>query len=129
MSRWLRLALGLGAVAVVCGGAASGREKRAASVSRTGITLVSARLALPDDPPGFPPGDAGDLIADNCTACHSVEMILNQPVLGAKWQATIEKMRSVYHARIAPGDDAALVAALTSLEAARDRGAATAPPR
>ena len=50
-----------------------------------------------------------ELIAANCTACHSPEMILVQPALNAdRWQATIDKMRGVYKAPIAPADDKAL---------------------
>ena len=127
MSLRYRIALAFAAALIACGGAALARQKGPASMSRAGITLTSATLAVPDDPPGFPEGPAGELVTNNCTACHSAEMILNQPPLGAKWQATIEKMRTVYHASIAPADDAALVAALTSLETARDRSEANAP--
>ena len=72
---------------------------------------------MPEDKAVFPAGAAGELITQHCTACHSPEMILNQPVLGAeKWKATVEKMRTAYHAPIAPADDPALIAALTALQ-------------
>ena len=108
--------------AVSLGGAAiAARHTPAAkSVSGGGVTLTSSTLSLPEEKAAFPEGAAGELITNNCTACHSAEMILTQPLLGAdKWKAEIEKMRGTYRAQIAPGDDAALVAALTGLQAPR----------
>lgn len=92
----------------------------AVSVGVDGVTLASATIALPDDRIAFPAGAAGTLLTQSCTACHSSEMILNQPHLGAdKWAATVEKMRKAYKAPIAPGDDAKIVAALLTLPAQR----------
>jgi cytochrome c5 len=86
----------------------------AAGVSGGGVTLVSDQITLPEETAALPAGN--DLITANCTACHSAEMIATQPVLGAeKWQATIDKMRTVYKAPIAPTNDKALIAALTAL--------------
>jgi len=90
------------------------------SVSAAGVTLTSQKLTLPEEQLSFPQGTEGELLTINCTACHSPEMILNQPRLAAdKWQATIDKMRKVYHASIAQGDDARLIAALMALPAQR----------
>ncbi|HEX8421650.1 MAG TPA: hypothetical protein VF638_16705 [Sphingomonas sp.] len=77
-------------------------------------TTSVVRIALPDDPDvALPP-----LLAQQCTACHSAEMIANQPPLGAdKWAATVKKMREVYHAPIDAAEDAALVAALVAMQA------------
>jgi hypothetical protein len=87
------------------------------SVTAGGTTLVSDSIILPDEKAVFPTGASGELITQHCTACHSPEMILNQPVLGAeKWKATVEKMRAAYHAPIAPADDPAIIAALTALQ-------------
>lgn len=75
------------------------------------------RISLPDEPaaPWSSP-----VIEANCAACHSPEMIANQPPLDAKkWQATIDKMRDVYKAPVAKADDAALVAALMGTQQAR----------
>jgi len=106
--------------ALGCSASAPQRGPAARSASGGGITLTSATLSLPEERAAFPAGAAGELITNNCTACHSAEMILNQPLLGAdKWKAEIDKMRGTYHAQIAPEDDAALVAALTGLQAAR----------
>ncbi len=105
-------ALSLGGAAI-----AARHAPPARSVSGGGVTLTSSTLSLPEEKLAFPEGAAGELITNNCTACHSAEMILNQPLLGAdKWKAEIDKMRGTYHAQIAPGDDAALVAALTGLQ-------------
>lgn len=92
-------------------------------VSAGGITLASQTLALPEETIAFPVGADGELLALNCTACHSPELILVQPPLGAdKWQAEIDKMRKAYHATIDANDDAALVAALGRLQAAQGKG-------
>ena len=92
----------------------------ATRVAAAGVTLSSRTLTLPDEKVAFPAGPEGELLTVNCTACHSPEMILNQPRLAAdKWQATIDKMRKAYHAAIAPGDDAKIIAALTALPAQR----------
>ena len=75
------------------------------------------RVSLPDEP--VVPWTGAAVVERNCVACHSPEMIANQPPLGPeKWQATIDKMRTVYAAQIDKADDAALVAALTAIQAA-----------
>ena len=86
------------------------------SVSAAGVTLNTQTLTLPADKAVFPAGPGTDLLVVNCTGCHSAEMILTQPRLAAdKWQATIDKMRKAYHAPVAPGDDAKIIAALLAL--------------
>ncbi|MFX7621061.1 hypothetical protein ABTJ52_22125, partial [Acinetobacter baumannii] len=61
-------------------------------------------------------GAASDIITNNCTACHSPEMILMQPPLDAKtWGSEIDKMRSAYKAAIDPKDVPAITAALMKL--------------
>ena len=112
----------LAIAAFALGGAAiaAKHSPAAKSVSGGSVTLTSSTLSLPEEKAGFPEGPAGELITNNCSACHSAEMILNQPLLGAdKWKAEIDKMRGTYHAQIAPEDDAALVTALTGLQAPR----------
>ncbi len=95
-------------------------SETATSVAAAGVTLTSQTLALPDEKIAFAAGAEGEVLTVNCTACHSPEMILNQPRLAAdKWQATIDKMRKAYHATIDPADDAKLIAALTALPAQR----------
>ncbi len=122
MMRRLALFIAATAIAVVGGYWLSQRPPAVTetvnAVSAAGVTLTSQKLTLPEEQVSFPPGAGGELLTINCTACHSPEMILNQPRLPAdKWQATIDKMRKGYHASIAPEDDARLIAALTALPA------------
>ncbi len=85
------------------------------SVAAGGFTLVSTAVAMPIDEARFSGGASADAINANCTACHSTSMVLNQPPLtAAQWQATIIKMREVYHADIAEGDVPAILAYLTA---------------
>lgn len=87
------------------------------SVAGGGFTLVSSAVAMPIDEARFAGGAAADAINANCTACHSTSMVLNQPPLtAAQWQATITKMREVYHADIADRDVPAILAYLTALD-------------
>ena len=74
-------------------------------------------MVLPADTVTLPATPAGERVTDACTACHSAEMIRQQPKMDAeKWAATVRKMREAYHAPIGPGDDAALVSALVELQ-------------
>jgi mono/diheme cytochrome c family protein len=118
----------VGVVAVLLGGywlmhRPPGVTETATSVAADGVTLSSQTLTLPEEKVAFAPGAGGELLTLNCTACHSPEMILNQPRLAAdKWQATIAKMRKTFHASIDPADDSRLVAALTALPAQHATG-------
>lgn len=89
------------------------------SVSGGGFALVSTTVAMPIDEARFPGGAAADAINANCTACHSASMVLNQPPLtAAQWQATVTKMREVYHANIADRDVPAIMGYLAGLDPA-----------
>jgi hypothetical protein len=69
-------------------------------------------------------GPSPDAINGNCLSCHSAEMVLNQPDLtSVEWQASVTKMRSVYKAPVDPADDAAIIAWLLAMQAARAPGA------
>lgn len=89
------------------------------------IALLAAAVApveLPADEPQFAGPDA-DLLTANCAACHSAEMILAQPrMTEAQWQASVEKMRTVYKAPVEDADAAKLPAALARLQAAPQPG-------
>ena len=65
---------------------------------------LSLRSVSVDLPPGdrmFPEGPGADAINNNCLACHSAGMVLNQPALPkAEWQAEVDKMRAAYKAPI-----------------------------
>ena len=79
------------------------------------FALNSTTIALPDEPVTLPAG--AEAVTLNCTACHSGEMILAQPPLNAeKWQAEIDKMRSVFKASIDPAQDPKLIAELIALQ-------------
>ncbi|WP_375421764.1 hypothetical protein [uncultured Sphingomonas sp.] len=89
------------------------------SVAGGGFALVSTAVAMPIDEARFAGGAAADAINANCTACHSTSMVLNQPPLtAAQWQATITKMREVYHADIEDRDVPAILGYLTAIDPA-----------
>ena len=91
---------------VACGGAPEVTQPAV-------VTTSTVSVSLPDEPVVPWKGAGGAVIERNCVACHSSEMIATQPPLTPeKWQATIDKMRTVYHAQIPEADDPALVAAL-----------------
>lgn len=93
---------------------ASNTTASSGSIDPAGVVTV----ALPPEPATPWTGEAGAVIERNCIACHSPEMIATQPPLdAAKWQATIDKMRTVYKAEIPANEDDALVAALIRVQA------------
>ena len=82
------------------------------------LTLKSVSIDLPDRGTMFS-GPGSDVVNNNCLACHSAGMVLNQPALSAAaWQAEAEKMIHVYKAPVDEKDVPAIVAYL-----ARIRGA------
>jgi sulfite dehydrogenase (cytochrome) subunit B len=77
-------------------------------------------MTLPEDNATLAATPAGELVTNTCTACHSVEMIRQQPKLSPEqWAATVKKMREAYHAPYPATQDGALVAALVELQAAK----------
>lgn len=121
-------AIGLTAVVLVALGVPSARKPAPrptpvavapAGVSAGGVTLTSARIALPDDAEALPSGPHVDLVTARCTACHSAGMILRQPPLSAEqWAATVTKMREAYKAPVDDADVAPVLAYLTALKPA-----------
>lgn len=111
------LALFIAAAWMVLGGHRPGSGgDMAGAISQGGVSLKSTQIALPTDEPVLPGGAASDIITNNCTACHSVEMIEMQPPLDAKtWTAEVTKMRMVFHAAVDEKDVPAIVAALSAL--------------
>jgi hypothetical protein len=72
--------------------------------------LNSVNVALPDDGKMFPGGAEADAINNNCLACHSADMVLNQPTFPkATWAAEVHKMIAVYKAPIDDADAAVIV--------------------
>ena len=98
-----------------------------------GVTLISASIALPDDDQQYPKGPGADLMNNNCTACHSASMALNQPRLSAdEWKGEVEKMRGTYKATVADKDVPGIVQYLTDLSGRLEPGRAlgqTSSPR
>jgi hypothetical protein len=79
------------------------------------ITFKSVSVDLPTGERMFPGGKEAEAINNNCLACHSAGMVLNQPVLSeATWDAEVHKMISAYKAPVAAEDVPAIVAYLAS---------------
>ncbi len=83
------------------------------------FTLKSASIDLPDRGTQFS-GAGSDVLNSNCLACHSADMVLNQPALSAAaWQAEAEKMIRVYKAPVDEKDVPAIVAYLARVKGAK----------
>ncbi|MFM9827156.1 MAG: cytochrome C nitrite reductase [Sphingomonas sp.] len=118
ITRYASAALGLLAALSACSGRAPNAIDDAQPPAvAADFTLKSAALTLPEERPVLPATANGDLLTQNCSGCHSAEMLASQPPLdSAKWQAEIDKMRKVFHAPVSESDDAALVIALSELQ-------------
>jgi hypothetical protein len=83
--------------------------------SRLSLKSVSVDLPAGDDM--FPNGPGADAINNNCLACHSADMVLNQPALPmTQWHAEVDKMRTAYKAPIDPKDVDAILDYLVSVK-------------
>jgi hypothetical protein len=81
--------------------------------------IKSTTVDLPSGDGMFPGGASADAINNNCLACHSTEMVLNQPALPkATWEAEVRKMIAVYRAPIDEADVPAIVDYLASTKGA-----------
>ena len=81
--------------------------------------IKSTTVDLPSGDGMFPGGASADAINNNCLACHSTEMVLNQPALPkATWEAEVRKMITVYRAPIEEADVPAIVDYLASTKGA-----------
>jgi cytochrome c5 len=82
--------------------------------------LKPVKIDLPDSDKMFPDGPGSDAINNNCLACHSADMVLNQPALSKQaWATEVNKMINNYKAPIASEDVGAIVDYLTALKAAK----------
>src|SRR5580704_7496828 len=71
--------------------------------------IKSTTVDLPAGDRMFPGGTSADAINNNCLACHSADMVLNQPTLPrATWEAEVHKMIKVYRAPVDEADLAAI---------------------
>ena len=79
--------------------------------------IKSTTVDLPAGDNLFPGGSAADAINNNCLACHSADMVLNQPTLPrATWEAEVRKMINVYKAPVDEADVAAIVDYLATIK-------------
>ena len=81
------------------------------------LSLKSVSVDLPPGDDMFPDGPGADAINNNCLACHSADMVLNQPALPmTQWHAEVDKMRTAYKAPIDPKDAGAILDYLVSMK-------------
>jgi len=86
----------------------------------TSFELKSVKIDLPDSDRMFPDGPGSDAINNNCLACHSAGMVLNQPALSKQaWAAEVTKMINTYKAPVASEDVGPIVEYLTGLKGAK----------
>ena len=79
--------------------------------------LKSVKVDLPAGDSQFPGGAEADAINNNCLACHSADMVLNQAALPkATWEAEVRKMITAYKAPIDDADVAPIVAYLAKIK-------------
>ena len=77
--------------------------------------ITSTTVELPSGDAPFPGGSNADAINNNCLACHSADMVLNQPALSKSvWESEVLKMIKVYRAPIDESDVPAIVGYLAS---------------
>jgi hypothetical protein len=83
------------------------------------IELKPVKVDLPDSDRMFG-GPGADAINNNCLACHSAGMVLNQPDLSKQaWAAEVNKMINAYKAPVAPEDVGAIVDYLDRVKGAK----------
>jgi hypothetical protein len=81
------------------------------------LSLKPVSVDLPPGDDMFPNGPGADAINNNCLACHSADMVLNQPALPkAQWEAEVDKMSTAYKAPIDPKDVDAILDYLVSIK-------------
>jgi hypothetical protein len=79
------------------------------------FAFKSVSIDLPTGDRMFPGGAPADAINNNCLACHSAGMVLNQPALSKTvWEAEVDKMINVYKASVAVEDVPAIVTYLAA---------------
>jgi hypothetical protein len=102
--------------AVLLGAASMPLVARAA----TPFQLKPVKIDLPDSDKMSPDGPGSDAINNNCLACHSADMVLNQPALSIQaWTAEVDKMINNYKAPVAPEDVGPIVDYLARLKGAK----------
>jgi hypothetical protein len=85
----------------------------------TALEIKPVKIDLPDSDRMFT-GPGADAINNNCLACHSAGMVLNQPELSKQaWAAEVSKMINAYKAPVTPEDAAAVIEYLTRVKGAK----------
>ena len=101
---------------ILLGVASMPAAARAATLSE----LKPVKIDLPDSDKMFPAGPGSDAINNNCLACHSADMVLNQPALSKQaWAAEVNKMINNYKAPVAAEDVGPIVDYLAALKGAK----------
>jgi mono/diheme cytochrome c family protein len=89
-----------------------------AAVAQAAPTFKSQHMDLPPDAAVLPDGPNLKIANQNCLACHSADMVLDQPPLPrATWAAEVTKMRNTYKAPISDADAALIVDYLAATHA------------
>ena len=84
------------------------------------LELKSVKIDLPESDQMFPAGPGSDAINNNCLACHSAGMVLNQPALSKQaWAAEVNKMITNYRAPIDREDVETIVEYLAAFKGTR----------
>jgi hypothetical protein len=82
------------------------------------LSLKSVSVDLPASDRMFT-GPGAEAANNNCLACHSAGMVLNQPALSkTQWEAEVNKMRTAYKAPIDSKDVGPIVDYLVSIRGA-----------
>ena len=82
------------------------------------LTLTSVTVELPESDNMFT-GPGSEALNNNCLACHSAGMVLNQPALPkATWQAVVAKMIHIYKAPVEEKDVGPIVDYLAGIKPA-----------
>jgi hypothetical protein len=85
----------------------------------TPFEIKPVKIDLPDSDRMFS-GPGSEAINNNCLACHSAGMVLNQPELSKQaWAAEVSKMINAYKAPVAPEDVGAIVEYLAGVKGAK----------
>ncbi|HUO02026.1 MAG TPA: hypothetical protein VMU31_04550 [Rhizomicrobium sp.] len=75
------------------------------ALSAAAPAFKSVQLEFPPDTASFPDGPNVKIVNQNCLACHSADMVLDQPLLPrATWAAEVAKMRTTYKAPLKDED-------------------------
>ncbi|MEA2820256.1 MAG: hypothetical protein QOJ86_2260 [Bradyrhizobium sp.] len=91
-----------------------------AARAATPFELKPVKVDLPDSDRMFSDGPGSDAINNNCLACHSADMVLNQPALSKQaWAAEVAKMINAYKAPVASEDVGPIVDYLAGLKGAK----------